>query len=106
MCSSFHCHCLRLQTKRNTLYFILPGEGRDVAVQKSTENILRFFCHELVIISNCRCFYIVDCYMCANSNKKAAYCCVSIAAVVTRTRRNVTFYVRYLVKVMIMVLIM
>ena len=48
MCLTFHCHCLRLQTTQSTFCFIHPGEGLDVAVQTTIENILRSFCLNLL----------------------------------------------------------
>jgi hypothetical protein len=81
MCLSCHCHCLRLQTKLSTFYFI-PGEDLDFTVDKRTENILRFVSHELVIISNCKCFNIVDFHIDANNRKKGTCCCVSMATMV------------------------
>jgi len=48
---------------------------------------------DLYLHGNTKRFYIIDSHTCVNSNKRGRNCCVPVAKLVMRKRRNVTLYV-------------
>jgi hypothetical protein len=77
----------------DTRSYLILTVVKSIVVQQCKRNPL------LLFNGNTEHSCVVDNYIYSNNEKRGTYCCVSMAAAVTRTRHSVTLYVNSLVSV-------